>query len=1689
MKNKYFLAVFAFLTTFVGFSQGPSEAPDVFVEIQPPTAVCFPGDCTTLSATYSVASPTTDYTVSSIIYQPLFSFNDPSATQIPIPTTGNQDDFWAAGVFALPFPFCFYNINYNNLLVGSNGVLKFGPLTELDALKGNFCPFNLNDVLIPNGNFPTAGNKVLNAIYGIYQDIDFQSGIGSINYKIFDSFPNRTFVMNVSGVPQWPAGQNTNNLQTTQIILYETTNIIDILVKRRVLGVGNSSWREGVLGIQNATGTLAETPPERNTGFWTVEETPASPSEAWRFTPSGAGTETVTFIWRNQANDIILQGSGAAFSSVQVCPLANETYSVEAIFTRCDGSTVSVSDTYLLQIEPPLDVVDPLDLSICNDTYPASVNINQDTHILDAAQPSDYEILYFINLIDAQNQVDSQQIPTLGQVTNLSIPDGNPIVIYALIRSAFGGICTNIRPFTVQVGISKGDFTYPEDASDTDVTTSTFCFNSDSALAPVLDPTDGLTADGTFTVDPPTGLIINETTGVLNLTGAIPGTYIINYDIPEDPSNPPPVGCPDFNANTVVIIESCIDAMVGNSGPICEGNPTFDLTTTYTEPAGGTTTYEWTNEAGTVVSTLQNPIDIAVPATQGTYIYSLVITQNGAASEPFETPLIVHPLPGITNFGTTTTICTNETTTLVFTGTPGALVDFSDGANNYSVTLDGTGNQEFITPPLANNTTFTLDRVTGTTTPACLVELNVSVLITVGLPTASIVGAGFTNSICSETSTGLQIQGTPNAVVSYTKAGVAQPDVTLSAAGTFTIDTGVQTVTSTTTYTYVLTNVASATCSDSITGQSAVLTVNALPNISSFEPEPVSGIICEGTSATLKFVGTPNATVIFNDGTQELSVLLDAIGNATYTSGPIFATTTFTLERVEATTNAQLCLQLFTAQVLITVSPNVSIIDPPIQGGTICPGTSKTFTVNATGLGLEYNWYKVGTIIPIATTSTNSFTITSPVASDAGVYFATVSGTCGAIQTSVNATLIISQATAITTQPQPQIVCAGQQIDLNIEATGNGNALTYKWFKGTTLLSTQTSSPLAIPSATAADAGTYNVVITNSCGVETFSNSVQVTVNESPTVTNPVSASICEGEGIALSVTATGTNISFQWFRNGNILTGFISATYSDASVSLAEAGNYTVTVTGTCGLPADSQEAVIVVNQGPTFIDNPQGGTFCSGNPITILNVETTGGTNVAYQWIKDGTAIVGATAPNYPINASVVADSGSYFCQVTSDSCDFISSVVAVILVNQGPAIVNQTGSEEICAGEIAEFTVTATGTNLVYQWFKGTTAINGATSNTFSIPNASETDSNFYYCRISSASCLDINTIPVTLVVKPLPIASIIQETPSTICEGESTQVRFSGTPGVVVIYTINGGTPETITLNTSGVYTFLSTGILDETTVYELVSVTYQGPNACSQNLTGSATITVNPLPTVTIEDGFICIDPITSAVTRVYKLDTQLNEADFTFEWFDTNGAIPFETKSFYEAQAVGQYGVTITDIITGCESPAFANVDSSSPPTDFTYEVNGFFADNPTVVITAIPIGDYEYQLNYGPFQSSNVFDNIAAGPHTISVRDPEACDILTKEVLIIDFPKYFTPNGDGINDTWTIPSITSMSSTKIHIFDRFGKLIKEMTASGIGWDGTYNGQLLPATDYWFTINYQEAGINKEFRSHFAMKR
>ncbi len=132
------------------------------------------------------------------------------------------------------------------------------------------------------------------------------------------------------------------------------------------------------------------------------------------------------------------------------------------------------------------------------------------------------------------------------------------------------------------------------------------------------------------------------------------------------------------------------------------------------------------------------------------------------------------------------------------------------------------------------------------------------------------------------------------------------------------------------------------------------------------------------------------------------------------------------------------------------------------------------------------------------------------------------------------------------------------------------------------------------------------------------------------------------------------------------------------------------------------------------------------------------------------------------------------------------------------------------------------------------------------------------------------------------------------------------------------------------------------------------------------------------------------------------------------------------------------------------------------------------------------------YQIDSGPFQTSPVFENVAPGIHSITVIEINGCSapLTDNSVLVIGYPKYFTPNGDTFNDTWNIPGLSEISSdSRIYIFDRYGKLLKDISPDDTGWDGTYIGQPMPASDYWFTVVYSEKNSIKEFKSHFSLKR
>ncbi|MFA9191078.1 T9SS type B sorting domain-containing protein [Flavobacterium sp. FZUC8N2.13] len=236
--------------------------------------------------------------------------------------------------------------------------------------------------------------------------------------------------------------------------------------------------------------------------------------------------------------------------------------------------------------------------------------------------------------------------------------------------------------------------------------------------------------------------------------------------------------------------------------------------------------------------------------------------------------------------------------------------------------------------------------------------------------------------------------------------------------------------------------------------------------------------------------------------------------------------------------------------------------------------------------------------------------------------------------------------------------------------------------------------------------------------------------------------------------------------------------------------------------------------------------------------------------------------------------------------------------------------------------------------------------------------------------------------------------------------------------------------------------------------------------------------VNELPQINLENNYyLCdLEPSLSITTNT-NFDS--------WEWkYEGNTVI---SNSFNaNLLEAGKYTLRVSKISNGisCENSFSFNLIRSTLPQ--IQEVKIGELGNNYIEIIASGNGNFEYSIDGTNYKDSNYFSNIEGGNYRVTVRDKEGCGEDTSEVTIIDFPKFFTPNGDGFNDYWQIKGINKFPNSKIFIFDRYGKLLKQLTANSGGWDGLYNGKEMQTSDYWFKIDF---GDGKFFSGHFTLKR
>ena len=234
--------------------------------------------------------------------------------------------------------------------------------------------------------------------------------------------------------------------------------------------------------------------------------------------------------------------------------------------------------------------------------------------------------------------------------------------------------------------------------------------------------------------------------------------------------------------------------------------------------------------------------------------------------------------------------------------------------------------------------------------------------------------------------------------------------------------------------------------------------------------------------------------------------------------------------------------------------------------------------------------------------------------------------------------------------------------------------------------------------------------------------------------------------------------------------------------------------------------------------------------------------------------------------------------------------------------------------------------------------------------------------------------------------------------------------------------------------------------------------------------------------------------IAEAVYCVEEAQIELNvinaQDDYTYEWIDASGTI-IGTDESINVSMGGQYAVTATSNLGCVSDQQVINVRESSLATitESDVEVKDGEEENSIRIDPAnLGIGDYEYALDsyFGPYQAAPFFDNVLPGVHTVYVGDKNGCGISSIKVSVIGYPKFLTPNADGYNDTWQVSGVSFQPSSKIYIYDKFGKLLAQLDAEGEGWNGLFNGNPLPSADYWYRVQLEDGRIHT---GHFSLIR
>lgn len=710
-------------------------------------------------------------------------------------------------------------------------------------------------------------------------------------------------------------------------------------------------------------------------------------------------------------------------------------------------------------------------------------------------------------------------------------------------------------------------------------------------------------------------------------------------------------------------------------------------------------------------------------------------------------------------------------------------------------------------------------------------------VLTVTVPPPTLVTQPTSRTVVVGASVSFSVSASGVGVLSYQWArnGVALPGATLP---TLTLD-NVQ-LSQAGDYAATVTNAGG-----SVTSNVATLTVQPPPSLPVIATQPSGQTVAVGGTFTLSVVASGAGTLTYAWQKNGAPVLGGTASSLTITNAQVADSGTYAV--VVSNTAGSVTSASVTVTVSASLSPPV-VVTPPVAA-TVPLGAPVSFTVVASGTApLTFAWRRNGALIPGAGAAVLS--IVSVQESDAGSYTVTVSNGAGSVTTAPVTLTVDAPLTAprISMMPASQTVAVDSPVTFSVTATGT-QPFDYQWFKDGLPISGASGASLSLAAAKPGDAGSYTVRVTNAAGSVTSDPAVlvvQAPATVPVIITPPSAVTSSVGAPASFSVVADGAPpLSYAWRREGTLIPQATQSTLVIGSVQVADAGNYTVTVSNALGsvTSAPAPLTVLVPSLPPLVLVQPSSVTTTVGGTATF-GVTVRGTAPLSYQWRKEGVPLAGATQATLTLTNVRATDAALYSVEITNAFGTAVSAN-ARLTVNPAPTppqIDAPPTARTATEGSTVSFSVTASGPGpLTYRWLKGGIPIVGATSATLTFSPVRLTDAGSYSVAVTNAVGT-VTSPPAVLTVTPSVLSPTITVQPAgrslTVGDPLALTVAVSGTAPFTYRWRRNG---ESISGATASSYAVAQVGEADAG------SYTVEVSNAAGTAVSAAAVVLVAPRP--------------------------------------------------------------------------------------------------------------------------------------------------------------------------------------------------------------------------------------------------